>query len=123
MLQNSVMNQMAPPAERDIRGERFMIREEMKSKSSRIIITLREGSMYQPSYQGSSSWLGRITQGRALCVQRALPKQLAGSNYSHAEQDRALCVLERALPTELLRQLSWLGRITHTQSKAEHSVF
>ena len=34
-----------------------------------------------------------------------------------------LCVLERALPTELLRQLSWLGRITHTQSKTEHSVF
>ena len=45
------------------------------------------------------------------------------SNHSHTEQDRALCVLERALPAELLRQLSWLGRITHTQSKTEHSVF
>ena len=42
--------------------------------------------------------------------------QLAGPNHSHTEQGRALCVLERALPTELLRQLSWLGRITHTQS-------
>ena len=40
------------------------------------------------------SWLGRIT---------------------HTEQGRALCVLERTLPTELLRQLSWLGRITHTE--------
>ena len=49
--------------------------------------------------------------------------QLAGPNHSHTEQDRTLCVLERALPTELLRQISWLGRITHTQSKTEHSVF
>ena len=49
--------------------------------------------------------------------------QLAGLNHSHTEQGKALCVLERALPTELLRQLSWLGRITHTQSKTEHSVF
>ena len=30
-------------------------------------------------------------------------------------QGRALCFLERALPTELLRQLSWLGQITHTE--------
>ena len=30
---------------------------------------------------------------------------------------------ESLRPAELLRQLSWLGRITHTQSKTEHSVF
>ena len=81
------------------------------------------------------SWLGWIThtqsKAEALCVlERALytnwateAAQLAGPNHSHTEQDRALCVLERALPTELLRQLSWLGRITHTQSKTEHFVF
>ena len=30
----------------------------------------------------------------------------------HARQN----ALERVLPTELLRQLSWLGRITHTHT-------
>ena len=75
---------------------------------------------------GAECFLAKLVY-RALCVlERALPTeaaQLAGPNHSHTEQDRALCVLERALPTELLRQLSWLGRITHTQSKTEHSVF
>ena len=50
------------------------------------------------------SWLGRIT---------------------HTQSKTEHCVLERALPTELLvvlRQLSWLGRITHTQSKTEPSI-
>ena len=58
--------------------------------------------------------------GERVNLERALPTeaaQLAGPNHSHTEQDRALCVLERALPTELLRQLSWLGRITHTQEQ------
>ena len=67
-----------------------------------------------------------IIRNHLLCwhiLERALPTELlrqAGPNHSHTEQYRALCVLERALPTELLRQLSWLGRITHTQSKTEH---
>ena len=52
---------------------------------------------------------------RALCVlERALPTELLRQlswlgRITHTEQGRALCVLERALPTELLRQLSWLG--------------
>ena len=62
------------------------------------------------------------TPGIMVCV-CVCAAQLAGPNHSHTEQDRPLCVLERALPTELLRQLSWLDRITHTQSKTDHSVF
>ena len=50
-------------------------------------------------------------QDRALCVlERALPTELllAGPNHSHTEQDRALCVLERALPTiDCTRK--WIG--------------
>ena len=65
-----------------------------------------------------------VKDGKNLVVQLTVQRKVRGvPRNSHTEQGRALCVLERALPTELLRQLSWLGRITHTQSKAEHSVF
>ena len=62
-----------------------------------------------------------IIFNRTLCVlERTLPTELLRQlswlgRITHTEQGRALCVLERTLPTELLRQLSWLGRITHTE--------
>ena len=68
--------------------------------------------------------VGRMRQiysYRALCVlERTLPTELLRQlswlgRITHTEQGRVLCVLERTLPTELLRQLSWLGRITHTE--------
>ena len=66
---------------------------------------------YKARNQKETEFLGRILF--VYCATEAA--QLAGSNHSHTEQDRALCVLERALPTELLRQLSWLGIISHTE--------
>ena len=46
--------------------------------------------------------LNHTEQGRALCVlERALPTEAAQLAWlNHTEQGRALCVLERALPTE-----------------------
>ena len=56
------------------------------------------------------------TSHEALLVALALPTELLRlGRITHTEQGRALCVLERTLPTELLRQLSWLGQITHTE--------
>ena len=82
---------------------------------------------------------------RGLYVPTKLPRQLKLAGLNHSRQSTlcsegstktagwvelltrrarqsTLCS-EGSTKTELLRQLSWLGRITHTQSKTEHSVF
>ena len=95
------------------------------------VVCALEIGLYQLSYWGSSAgWAESLThraRQSTLCSREGSTNwatteaaQLAGLNHSHTEQDRALCVLERALPTELLRQLSWLG--SHTV-KVQYIVY
>ena len=71
-------------------------------RNRKACITMYNTCILDRTVPTQLAWLNHTEQGRALCVlERALPTeaaQLAGLN--HTEQGRALCVLERALPTE-----------------------
>ena len=80
----------------------------------------RTGGGVRGSGRGDLMWEGPVkvllrplSFGVTVKCYSKLPTELIHHTQSKTEHS---CVLERALPTELLRQLSWLG-------KAEHSVF